>query len=257
MKPDSDVLWRIGLRACSLAVLLAAWEIAGRVAGPLLFPAFSQVVVAWGKLFVSAEFLKAIYLSNEAMVVGFLVAAICGILLGLFTGRFALVGRITNPYLDIFLMTPTVTLVPLFIVLFGVGLVSRIAVVFSFAFIYVAINSQAGMRATDPSLIEMAHSFGAKESQLFTRIYLPAALPAIMAGIRIGLSRAVAGMVVAELLMGAVGLGELISFYGGSFKTDYLFATIATIVCEGLFLLYLAKKLELRLAPWKVSEGIE
>ncbi|HBA39213.1 MAG TPA: ABC transporter permease [Deltaproteobacteria bacterium] len=257
MPRETERLWKFGLRACSLLILLSAWEIAGRRVGALIFPAFSQVLVAWVKLSSSPEFLKAIYLSNEAMVIGFLLAAAAGIPLGLFTGRFPLAGRVANPYLDIFLMTPTVSLVPLFIMIFGVGLVSRIAVVFSFAFIFVAVNAQAGMKATEPSLVEMAHSFGARESQLFTRIYLPSALPAIMAGIRIGISRAVAGMVVAELLMGAVGLGELISFYGGSFKTDYLFATIATIVCEGLILLHLAQRLELRLAPWKVSEGIE
>jgi NitT/TauT family transport system permease protein len=119
----------------------------------------------------------------------------------------------------------------------------------------VLVNSRAGVRQVDPNLIEMAHSFGANEFELWKRIILPASLPAIMTGVRLALGRAITAMVIVELLMAAVGLGGLIVEARGRFDPDTLYAVVVFVVLEALILISIARWIERRAVPW-AREGI-
>ena len=120
-----------------------------------------------------------------------------------------------------------------------------------FSIVMLIVNSRAGVRQVDPALIEMARCFGAGEIQIWRRILLPGSLPAIMTGVRLGLGRAITGMVVIELLLIAVGVGNLIQKYDARLDGAHLYALIIIIVFEALILIQLVRWIERRVAPWR------
>jgi ABC-type nitrate/sulfonate/bicarbonate transport system permease component len=132
----------------------------------------------------------------------------------------------------------------------GLGLASRVLIVVFFTFIYITINTRAGVRNVDSSLIEMAKSFGASEVQIWRRILIPGAVPAILTGLRIGLGRAINGMVVAELLLVASGIGNLLLEFRAALDGGLLFATVFAVSLQAIVLLALMRTVEQQLAPW-------
>jgi ABC-type nitrate/sulfonate/bicarbonate transport system permease component len=130
-------------------------------------------------------------------------------------------------------------------------------VVFLFAIFVIIINTMTGVKQVDTVLLEMARSFGAREREIFFKIMLPAALPAIMAGLRLGMGRAVKGMVTAEMLLTLTGIGAMIMQYGSSFATDSLFAVILTILLVALLAMKAVQWIDRRLTGWKAEIAIE
>jgi len=130
-------------------------------------------------------------------------------------------------------------------------------VVFLFAVFVIIINTMTGVKQVDRVWIEMARSFGAKEREIFFKIVLPAAMPAIMAGVRLGMGRAVKGMVTAEMLLTLTGIGAMIMQYGSAFATDALFAVILTILIVAMITMKLVQIIDQRLTGWKVEVAVE
>lgn len=246
-----DNRWKWALRIAFFAVLFGLWEWFGRTRGGLLFAPFSETVIAWLELISSAEIYKAVWISNQAMLFGFGASVIVGIPLGLLLGRLQVIERVSDVYLNILIVTPMAALIPLIIVGLGIGLISRVLVVFLFAFPIITVNTRAGLKNLDPTLIEMARSFGASEMQLWRKILLPGATPAMMAGIRLGLGRSLSGMVVVELLLVAVGLGALILNAMGFFQPARAYAVIIVIIIEVMIVMGIAARVEKRLVSWK------
>ena len=237
-------------RLLTLVILATAWELFARQAGGLLIPTFFETLLGVGQLLVDPALWEAMLISNQAMVMGFTISLVLGIPLGLAMGRFRLAERISDVYINILLVMPMATLIPLLVMSVGIGLTSRVILVVFFTIIMIIVNSRAGVRQVDPNLIEMGRSFGASERQLWWRVILPGSMPAVMAGVSIGLSRAVQGMVIVELLMVSVGLGGLILRYRGLFQTELLYATVVIVVIEALLLISLARWIERRVVPW-------
>ena len=131
---------------------------------------------------------------------------------------------------------------------FGLAYAPTYSVVFTF--VIIVVDTRAGVRSVDRSLIDMAKSFGASEASIWQRILLPGALPAIIAGLRVGLGRAFTGMVLAELLLVGVGVGRLMLKYRGSFDSDFLYATILVVVVEAIVCTLLLRALENRVLTW-------
>ncbi|WP_028923396.1 ABC transporter permease [Pseudonocardia acaciae] len=231
-------------------VFAAGWEIYARQRGGLLLPTFTKTVRATVQLLGSGELWRALYVSNQALVLGFGIAVVVGIPLGIVLGRFRRLERLADVYLNILLVTPMAAIIPLLVMSVGFGLASRVILVAIFSIVMVVVNARAGVRQVDPSLIEMARSFGATERQVWTRILLPGALPAIMTGIRLGVGRAVTGMVIVELLMVSTALGGLILQYRGLFKAPLLYGTIVIILAEAVLLISAARWCERKLTRW-------
>lgn len=247
---------RTTARLLTLAVIGGVWEWYARTSESLLIPTFTGTIGATAELLTDKTLWTAMFISNQALVIGFTLALVVGIPLGLAMGRFTSVERATDPYVSIFLVMPMAALIPLLIMSTGIGLTSRVILVFLFALVMIVVNSRTGVRQVDPSLIEMAKSFGASEGQLWWRILLPGSLPAVMTGVRIGLGRAITGMILVELLMVSVGLGGLILRYRGLFKPEELYATVIIVVLEALVLITLARWLERVVAPWATQGGL-
>ncbi len=257
VRRDTSSLWRLGLGLAFLFFGCGTWEIMGRTIGGLLMAPFTTSVQALIELTRSGILLQALVASNQTMVLGFGLSLLVGIPLGLLTGRVRRLERFLDLYFNFLLVTPMAAIIPLLMIALGIGLASRVIIVFVFAFVIVTVNTRAGLRNIDPSLIEMARSFGASEMQIWRTVLLPGTLPAMMAGIRLGLGRSLTGMVTVELLLVAVGLGHLVLNYMGTFQPEKLYAVVLAIVIEAVTLMNLAKFIEARLLPWRHSVAKE
>ncbi len=244
MKPNT-------LRLLSLLTLGGLWEIAGRTGNARLLPPLSKVLTAWFDLIVSGQIFQALSISLQALAIGFTLSVLFGVPLGLLMGRYRRLAAFLDFYMTVLLTVPMISFIPFLVIAFGLGLHSRVWIVFLFAFVIITINTTAGVRNVDPTLTEMAKSFGARENELFVKIILPAALPMIMAGIRLGMGRAVLGMVTSEMILAVVGFGAMLMTFSASFNSAALFATILTIVLLAMALLALIQYLDRRWTPWR------
>ena len=248
---------RFGTNFFSLLSLALLWEVTGRAMDSTLIPPLSQIGAAWWKLLSSGKLLSNLSMSLTTLATGFSLAALFGVILGLLMGRFRAVEHFLDLYVNALMSAPSTAFVPVLILWFGLGVESRIAVVFLFAVFVIIINTMTGVKQVDTVLVEMARSFGAREREVFFKIMLPAALPAIMAGLRLGIGRAVKGMVTAEMLLTLTGIGAMIMQYGSSFATDSLFAVILTILILALLTMKAVQWIDRRLTGWKAEIAIE
>lgn len=241
-------------RALTLVLFLAAWQAYAELLGGLLVPTVPETAQALVEMLISPDLWSALYVSNQALVLGFGLSVILGVPIGILLGRFPSTEKYLNVYVNIALVTPLAAIIPLLVMAVGFGLASRVILVTLFGIIMVIVNSRAGVRQVDPSLIQMARSFGASEAIIWRRILIPGSMPAIMTGLRLGLGRAITGMVIVELLMVSVALGKMILQYRGLFQAPNLYAVIIVIVAEALILISLIGWLERKLTPWAPNQ---
>ena len=244
---DSSWLYRL----ITFVVIAVIWQGYATSVGGLLIPTFDGTVRRLFEMLFSPDLWEAAWVSNQSLFIGFVVAIVLGIPMGLLMGRFRAAEKFTDVYINILLVTPVAAIIPLLIMSpLGFSLASRVVLVVLFAIPMLLVNSRAGVRQVDPNLIEMAHSFGANEFELWKRIILPGSLPAVMTGIRLALGRAITAMVIIELLMVAVGLGGLIIEARGRFDPESLYAVVIFVVLEALVLVSIARWIERRVVPW-------
>ena len=248
---------RLNTNLLSILSLVLLWELAGRSFDSTLIPPVSKIAAAWWKLLAGGKLLPNLATSLATMATGFALAVLIGVVTGVLMGRFRAVEHFLDLYINSLMSAPTTAFVPVLIMWFGLGVESRIAVVFLFAFFVIVINTMTGVKQVDNVLLEMARSFGGKEREVFFKIILPAALPAIMAGVRLGMGRAVKGMVTAEMLLTLTGVGGMIMQYGSSFATDALFAVILTILIVAMITMKLVQKIDQHFTGWKVEVTVE
>jgi NitT/TauT family transport system permease protein len=248
---------QLSVNVLSIATLALLWETAGRIMDTSLIPPLSKIASAWLRLLMSGKLLENLVTSLWTLATGFILAVILGVIIGVLMGRFRPVEHFLDLYINALMSAPMTAFVPLLIMWFGLGVQSRIAVVFLFAFFVIVINTMTGVKQVDRIFVEMARSFGAREMEVFFKVVLPAAMPAIMAGVSIGMGRAVKGIVTAEMLLTLTGIGGMIMQYGSAFATDALFAVILTILIVAMIAMKLVKIVDRRLTGWKAEIAIE
>ena len=236
------------LRLGILLVVIAAWQAVGDDSARINMPTFTRTLASFRNLIVSGELPRALLASNVALFWGYLLALVISLPVGVAMGSLRAVRSLVNPYLIILLSTPLIAILPILQAIFGLGLGTRIVVIFIFAFIYMTINTEVGVRSVPDDLVEMARSFGASRWRRLTRVVLPHAFPAIMAGARLGLGRGVVGMVIAELFLVSSGLGSMLSFYMARFDAGSVLAIALTMVLEGVIIIALARGVERAIA---------
>jgi NitT/TauT family transport system permease protein len=235
----------------AIAGLLVVWELLGRAGLTIFVPPASTVAEAWWQLVASGTLFKSGASSLLSLAKGFVPAAVCGVAIGLAMGRFRSVRYLLDGWINAFMSAPLSALVPVLIALFGIRDTVVAATVFLFSFFVIVVNTMTGVRGTDRSLVEMARAFGAGEAALFRRIYLPFALPAIMLGLRLGVVQAVKGMVVGEMLISLVGLGERLIYYGNTFLIPELYAVIVSVLLIAILCSTVVQSVERALVTWK------
>jgi NitT/TauT family transport system ATP-binding protein len=242
------------VRVTSLLLTLALWEWYGRGVDPIFMSYPTAIVAAVPNMIAKGELQRALLLTLQGLSAGFVLAVVFGIVIGLLMGRYRLFDYLLDVQISALYSTPNVALIPLLILWFGLGMTSKIAIVFLAAFFPIIVNTYGGVRNVSRGLVEIAQAEGASEAQIFGKIILPASLPFIMAGIRLAVGRAVVGMVVAEMFTAMTGLGGAIVYYSNAFATDKLFVVIILLALLGVALTEGVKFLEVRLAPWKETE---
>ena len=232
---------------------LAIWEFVGLfvVKNTLFLATPSSSLAALGDMWTQGVLQKAIVISGEEFFIGFVIAVVAGTLIGLLTASFENLSLILTPWISGFYASPIVALAPLLILWFGVGIWSKIAVVISLVIFPMIINTETGIKHTDPQLIEAARSFGAGRLQIFEKVSLPSALPYIIAGLRLGVGRGLIGVVIGELAGSRGGLGYLINNASQVFNMPQLFASVIVLATAGIMLTAFFQYLERLLVPWK------
>ena len=236
----------------SVAGGLALWELISRylVANSLFLAAPSQIAVAIYNLARTGQLWHHIGVSGMEFALGYVVACVIGIALGLAMAASVTMKQALQPWVSGLYATPTIALAPLFILWFGIGIWSKVLVVISLVLFPVTINTEAGLRTTSERLIEMLRSFGATRRQIFLKVSLPSAVPFILAGLKLGIGRGLIGVVVAELFGSRAGLGNLISQSADAFNMPDLFAGVVILAFAGIVMTAGFGWVEQRLVPW-------
>ena len=241
--------------AASLLVGLVMWEVVGRyiVTDRLFFVPFTHVLAALGELIRGGKLGRHLYVSGVEFGVGFALSAAVGVSLGLLMGSNRWLHELLDPWVSILYATPLVALTPFFILVFGIGVESKMALVFTLAVFPVLINTFTGIRSVEPRYLEVAHSFNATPGQIFLKVLLPSSVPFIMSGLRLASGRALIGVVVGELFFANAGVGHLLSIAAQTFNTAQLFSGVVIFALAGLGAAGLLKRLEAWLAPWRAE----
>ena len=242
------------IKAVTLLIVLGGWEIAGRYVNPLFLSSPSAIAVAFVNLTASGELPQAIASSLLAFSLGIAFAIVVGIGVGVAMGRVRMLEYILEPYVNALYSTPSIALIPLFILWFGVGLLSKIIIIFTLSVFIVIINTFSGVKNLSQGVIDIGAAFGASERQIFWKVILPASLPFIMTGLRLAVGRGVLAMIVAEFFTSIAGLGGMIVKYGNFFETAKMFVPIIVVSLLGVTFVEIIKYIEKRLAPWKETE---
>ena len=234
-----------------LVALLALWEIFGRRASNFTFAPPSRVARAAGEMIESGELQDAITDSLVALLLGYGLAAVIGISVGYAMGWWRTFGRMLDPFVSAVYVVPIVTLVPAMIVWFGLGLASRVLVIMLFAVFEILLSAYAGVKNVDPAIVDVARTFGARKRDLLRKVVFPATLPFVFVGLRIGASRAIKGMVLAEILFAVTGLGGVIIENSSAFRMDRVFVGVIAVALMGVLLTAGVQATERRVMRWR------
>jgi NitT/TauT family transport system permease protein len=218
------------------AVLTAL--VAGNVAG-------AWTAIAKGSIW------KDIWVSLQELLWGYGLALVVGIPFGLALGWFRRLNYICEPFISALYATPSVALLPLYIIWFGIGMNSKIAVIFMSAIFYLLMYARVGVTTVDANLLKCARSFGATDLQILKTVVLPSAVPYLMTGARLASGRALIGVVVGELYAATAGVGYLITVAGATFQTDKVFVGVLIITFSGVLMTAIIQRVEERFSTWR------
>lgn len=234
----------------SLLVLLAAWELFGRQMNPIFASYPTEIAGAFQDQVADGTLVTALFDSLKPLGLGYLIAAVAGIPIGLLLGRYRAMEAAFGIYVTGGYAMPMVAFIPLLILWFGLGFSVKVAVVVLMTIFPIVISTWAGVNAVSKPLVEVGKSFMASESAIMRKIILPATVPHIMTGLRLGIGRAVIGIVIAEFFTSIGGLGGLIINAGQRFDTSALFVPVVVLMVLGIGLTRGVGKLESMVAPW-------
>lgn len=241
-------------RIGSVLATLAIWEWYGRGVDPLFFSYPTAILRAVPAMISSGELPQAFASSMRVLAIGWAISVVAGVGLGLLMGRYPVANYLLDSQISALYATPRVSLIPLIILWFGLGLRAKIVVVFLSAFFPMVINARAGVRNLPRSLIEIGLAESAGEWQVFRKIVFPASFPYIMAGLKISVGRALIGMIVAEMFTAITGLGGRIVLYSNRFATDRMLVVVAILALMGVLLTQAMALIEAKAMPWRLTE---
>ena len=253
--PPRQYRYRL-LRLASFLVVMLAWEWLGRQVAPLFMSYPSAIARAAVEMTADGELGAALLESFKTLLLGFAISSLLGVALGLVIGRYRAVEAMSDWLVNALYATPLVAIIPLVILWFGLGFSAKLFIVIILAIFPVLINTASGVRNVSAQLIDVGTAFAASEREIFVKIIFPAALPYMMTGLRLGIGRAIIGMVVAEFFTAITGLGALIVKYGNQYDTASMFVPILVLMALGIALTAMVRYAEAWIAPWKTTEDV-
>jgi NitT/TauT family transport system permease protein len=255
--PPPKSLWQrheeAWLGTLAVAAFLALWE--GAVAlgwiSPLFTSAPSRIAAAAAEMFADGSLFEHLKVSGLEFAVGYGLAVIIAVPLGILMGWYRRFNAVLDPFVSALYATPRIALLPLMMIWLGIGLASKIAIVFLGAIFPILVNTITGVRTLDANFIRVARSFGSNDWQLFLTVALPSSVPLLLSGLRLGLGHALIGIVVAEMYGATHGLGFLISVAGARFQTDKVMVGIIIIALAGILMTAVLRMIERRFESWR------
>jgi ABC-type nitrate/sulfonate/bicarbonate transport system permease component len=248
---------RLWLGLLSVILLVTVWELALTYiipVDPFFFTKPSLIAEAFREQVKGPKLWHDLAISSRAFIWGFSFAVVIGIPLGLIMGWRRRVEYTLDPFLTALYASPLVALAPMLIIIFGVGVVGKAALVFLLAVFPFIFNTFAGVKSTEPLLINVIRSFGGKEKDLYLKVILPSTLPYIVAGARIAIGRGLVGIIVGEFYAASEGIGFAISQAGDTYRLPDMFVGIIMLSLIAVMLTELMRWLESVVAPWRAGE---
>ncbi|KXF57197.1 hypothetical protein AXA44_30920 [Rhodococcus sp. SC4] len=241
------------LRALIPTVLIVGWQVGADrgLIDPFFYSSPSEVGKFFWGMVTSGELAQAAWATIQATILGFTLGASLAIVIGLVLAHFSFADHVLSPMFVALNALPRVALAPMFVLWFGIGLTSKVVLAASLVFFIVLVNTQAGAKSADEELHRMARAMGASSRQRFIFVVLPSAVPAIFAGLRLGLVYALLGVIVGEMLAAKAGMGQLVSLYSGTYRTAGVLAALLALGILGVLLNALTVAVERRLLRWQ------
>ena len=249
--PQTAKWWQIALFGVAF---LVAWEVlSGPVINEVYFSSPSEIVDRFGEMVSSGELWRNVVTSAQEFIIGYVIGVVAGITVGV---GFALAPRISSvvqPYMFAFYSVPNIALAPLFVIIFGIGIGSKVALVALGTFFFVFLTSYHGATAIDRELISVARIMGASTGRIIRRVLIPSALPAIFLGIRGAVPHALTGVVVGEFIASSQGVGWMVVNAANGFDTAGLFVGVIVLAGASLLLTFIAGRAERMVVKWQPS----
>lgn len=251
----AGIVARVLRRTAAVALLLAAWEVLPRigVVDRVFLTPFSEVLTAWADLLAAGELTEHVSASLLRSAAGFGLAVAVAVPLGLLIGWYRPVADFLNPVLELFRNTAALALLPVFVLILGLGETSKVSIICYACTWPILLNTIAGVRGVDPLLVKSAQSMGLSSPRLFQKVILPAAVPTVFTGIRLAGAYSILVLVAAEMVGAKAGLGYLINYAQYNFRIPDMYAGIVTISVLGLVFNLLLLKLERRFSTWRTT----
>jgi NitT/TauT family transport system permease protein len=250
------VSYRNEVRSTRVGVLLAGvliWELLPRtgVVDPSLLPPFSVALLTLITLFADGTIIDDLVVTVFEVLVAFAIGGSLGVVSGLVLGTYARLGKVVNPFVNNMIAVPQSIFLPLFIFAFGTGMLQKIIFGITHAYFVITINTISGVQSVDERLIQTVESFGASDRELFRHVYLPAAVPIILTGLRLGMIFTVVGVVLAEMYISQRGIGKLILVWGSSFQLAKFFAGVLLVSVVTIVFNETIRSAESRVSGWQ------
>jgi len=248
------------LGGVSVFIFLAIWELCGntfQLINPMFMSAPSLIIKAAWQMFASGEIWNDLYISGIEFAWGYILSIVVAIPFGIAIGWYKKFAYVCDPFVNAMNATPRVALLPLVIIWLGIGILSKVGIIFLGAVFPLLINTRDGVKTTPANLLTAARSFGASEWQIFKSVVLPSTVPFILTGLRLAVGRALIGVMVGELYAATAGIGFMITVAGATFQTDKVFVGVLIFAISGMVLTDLIDRYEARFDKWRPKVGAE
>jgi NitT/TauT family transport system permease protein len=246
------------LGTLSVGIFLIIWELTGNVfqwINPMFMSSPSLIFKAAVEMFRSGEIYHDLYVSGIEFLGGYFLAAAVAIPFGILVGWYKRMSYVFDPFINAMNATPRVALLPLVIIWLGIGILSKVGIIFLGAVFSILINTRDGVKTTPLNLLNAARSFGASEWMVFKTVVLPSTVPFILTGLRLAVGRALVGVLVGELYAATAGIGFMITVAGATFQTDKVFVGVGIFALSGMIGMELLTKIERRFDRWRPQVG--
>lgn len=248
------------LGTIAVILFLLTWEAFGnwfQIVNPMFMSAPSLVFNAGFQMFASGEIWNDLYISGIEFAWGYALSVVFAVPFGIAIGWYKRFAWVCDPFVNAMNATPRIALLPLVIIWLGIGVLSKVGIIFLGAVFPLLINTRDGVKTTPANLLTAARSFGASEWMIFKSVVLPSTVPFILTGLRLAVGRALIGVMVGELYAATAGIGFMITVAGATFQTDKVFVGVLIFAISGMTLTAVLDRIEHRFDKWRPKVGAE
>ena len=242
-----------GIRLATLLGILLVWEVVSRIVRPIIFTSPQRAWDAFWQMTGDGSLLLAWQETLFVLFAGLSLAAVFGVTLGILFGRYRTAGDLFEPEITAVFMTPRIALLPIISLWLGFGEPAKILIVFLFSFFEIYFTVRNGVRTVDRDFVEVARAYNVDEQTMLTKVVLPASLPYVVTGLRLGLLHGMVGVVLVGFFLENNGIGGLIFNYGQNFRIPFLFGALVTVMVVGMAINVTLRWAERRIAPWRAG----